>query len=67
MACDLCGKAARDLESLRDFYATDEIKHVCSGCSQVLNKQVFKLQSWTAQLQQALLRRFMHERKGEFR
>lgn len=64
MACDLCGKVGCDLESLRDFYATDDIKHVCPECSNILNKQVSKLQSWTAQLQQALLRQFMRNRKA---
>ena len=59
------GKRLRPvLEQIRDFYKTDDIQHICPACAKVLNKQVMKLQSWTAQLQQALLRRFMRERKG---
>ncbi len=64
MACDLCGKVGCELEAIREFYATEDIQHVCPACTKVLNAQVMKLQSWTARLQQALMRRFMTERKA---
>jgi|ThiBiot_750_plan_1041556.scaffolds.fasta_scaffold107505_1 hypothetical protein len=63
MACDICGKTGTALYDLRETYQTDDIKVICQDCEKVVNKQLRSIQSMTARLQCALLKRFIGERK----
>jgi hypothetical protein len=64
MACDICGKTGTQLYTLLSSYQTEDIKAVCPDCDKILTRKKSKVMSMLANMQAALLKRFMYETKA---
>lgn len=67
MACDICGKNGTQLVDLLGQYQTDDIKAICPECESIVNKKNSSLLSMVLNIKQVLLKRFLAERKEQFR
>lgn len=63
MACDICGKATTELESLKPEYQADDIKSVCPACLKVVNHQHSKLLGVVLKMRDSWLREWMRNMK----
>lgn len=51
MACDICGNNTKPLAELREIYQTEAVKQVCPDCNKVLDKELSRIQTATANIQ----------------
>ena len=65
MSCDICGKVGTELVPLLESYKTPEIAAICPECRDVVDRQLRKVKCMTYRIRDALLKRFMTERKGK--
>ncbi len=66
MACDMCGKKGTSLESIRDCYATNDIKSICSDCNRLVTDKMWKIRAVTDGILKTAIKRFMcNFNKGE--
>lgn len=70
--CDLCGKSIFPLVSLRDSYATNDIKWLCPDCEGFANDHLNRLREinhhWISRMLKVFLRQkrsFMKKGGGE--
>ncbi len=62
--CDICLKETKEeLLDLLEQYQTAQIKHVCYGCNEVLNKQLRELKAVTHGIVKAWFIRFLEEKR----
>lgn len=65
--CDLCGAENTYLADLRDSYQTEDMKHVCSDCDNMLNKKSRKISSITLDIKRSAMKRFMANMRTKLR
>lgn len=64
--CDICGETGTYLYGLQHFYATEDIKEICSDCQYDVSKQLGKLQDITFKQNEHWLKKFMANLKSKF-
>jgi hypothetical protein len=64
--CDICGKTDTYLYGLQHFYATDDIKEICTECQNDVTEQLKKLQDITFKQNEHWLKKFMANMKSKF-
>jgi len=57
--CDICGKDAKYLDTIRDQYQTDGIKDICDECRREVNDHLSKLQLLSSKMNEHWLKKFM--------
>lgn len=61
--CDMCGKSVFPLVSLRETYATNDIKWLCSECEAFANDHLSRLREINHKWVSRMLKAFLRQRR----
>lgn len=63
--CNLCGSQEGMMTTLRDEYATENVKCVCGSCHAMINDHLSKLQNLSFKWWHLMIRKFIKSKEGK--